>query len=172
MLADGKDEGVVHGQAFALGLRDVEIVALGMGCWVSEEKFIGGVVAGMDYGDGEGDGMRVIPDRVHEAANAGVDFQDTLTFVSGEMGFDCVALLAGYPFGLGESAGDCGVAAFKPVAVGIAGVGASFYFGIAFDVRRHVELDLDELEVVDPTETGIVIDHLDVVFEVWRTGTW
>lgn len=145
-------------------------MALSMRCWVPKEKFVRGIIARMYDGDGEGDGMGVVFHRVHESADAGVNFQYTLTFVAGEMGFDSIAFLASDPFGLGESTSCGGIAAFEPVAVGIAGVGAGFYFSVAFYVCRYVELDLDKFEVVDPTKAGIEIDHLNAVFEVWRTS--
>lgn len=60
MLPHGEDEGVVDGEAVALGLRDVEVVALGVGGWVADYEVVGGVGAGVREGKGEGEGVGVL----------------------------------------------------------------------------------------------------------------
>lgn len=45
MLADCEDEGVVHREARTLRLCDVEIVSLGVRCWVASQEFIRRVLA-------------------------------------------------------------------------------------------------------------------------------
>lgn len=57
MLADGEDEGVVEGDVCALGLGDVEVVALGVGGGVERYEGVRGVCAAV--GDGETEGKRV-----------------------------------------------------------------------------------------------------------------
>ena len=56
MLADGKDEGVVQGQALALGLDDVDVVALGVRSGVAGDELVRGVLAGVDDGQGKASG--------------------------------------------------------------------------------------------------------------------
>ena len=171
MLPDSEDEGIVYSESGALRLRDVEIVALGMRCRVTEEELIGRVVTAVGDGDGEGEGVRIVPDGVHEAAFAGVDFQRPGAAVAGEVGFHSVAFLAVDPFCLCEGAGRDGVPTFEDVAVGVASVGTSFHFCKAFDVWWDGELDVNQLEVLDTCEAGVVINKAKVVFEVGRTGT-
>jgi len=142
VLSDGEDEGVVHSQPGALGLRDVEVMALGVWGGVAEEELVGRVVTAVDDGDGEGEGVRVVFDGVHEAALAGVDFQGPGAAVAREVGFHYVALFTVDPLGLGESTGGDCVPTFEDIAVGIAGVGAGFNFGEAFDVWWDGELDV------------------------------
>ena len=45
MLADGEDEGVVQRDVGALWLRDVEVVTLGVWCWVEGQEGVGRVRA-------------------------------------------------------------------------------------------------------------------------------
>lgn len=64
MLADTKDKGVVDDEARALWLGDVEVVSLGVGCWVASEKGIWWVLTCMEEGNCKGQCMRVVLDRV------------------------------------------------------------------------------------------------------------
>ena len=171
MLPDSEDEGVVDSESSTLRLRDVEIVALGMRCRVTEEELVRWVVAAVGDGDGEGEGVRIVSDGVHETAFAGVDFQGPGAAVAGKVGFYSVAFLAVDPFCLCEGAGRDGVPTFENVAVGVASVGTSFYFSKAFDVWWDGKLDMYQLEVLDTCEAGVVINKAKVVFEIGRTGT-
>lgn len=54
MLADAEDEGVVEDEIGALGLRDVEVVALGVWGGVQRQERVGRVAAGMGYGQADG----------------------------------------------------------------------------------------------------------------------
>jgi hypothetical protein len=60
MLADGKDEGVVYSEFEALGLGDVEVVASCVWGWVSKEEVVGGVVAAVQNGKREGEGVGIV----------------------------------------------------------------------------------------------------------------
>lgn len=134
MLAHGEDEGIIDSEPSTLRLRDVEVVALSMRRRMTQEELVGWVVAAMDDGNGEGEGVWVIFDGVHEAAFTGVDFESPGAAVAGEVGFYCVVFLAISPFCLREGTGGDGIPTFEHVAVGVAGVGAGFDFGEAFDV--------------------------------------
>ena len=166
MLADGEDEGVVDGESGALGLGDVEVVALGVGRGMAEEEFVGRIGARVGDWKGERERVRVVFDRMHKASGTCVDFEGALVFIPGQVRFDGVAFLAVDPFCLGERTCGCTVAAFEEVAVSVAGVGAGDHFRVAFDFRRHGELNVDEFEVFDADEAGVVVDELDAVFEV------
>ena len=101
MLSDGENESVVDSEDFALGLGDVEVVALGVGRRVAGEEFVRRVRARVDDGQGEGERVRVVLDADHEAAGAGVDVQHAVAFVRGQERFDGVAFAAADPFRLG-----------------------------------------------------------------------
>ncbi len=62
MLADGEDECVVYGKTVALGLGDVEVVALGMGRRMASHEIVRWVFARVDYGKGECYGVWVVLD--------------------------------------------------------------------------------------------------------------
>jgi hypothetical protein len=59
VLTDAEDEGVVDREAVALRLDHIEVVALGVGCWVKFEEVVGWVGACVTDGEGEGERMRV-----------------------------------------------------------------------------------------------------------------
>lgn len=61
-MTDGEDEGIVDSKTRALGLCDVEIMTLGVGCGVPREELVWGVHAGVDDGKGEGERVRVVLD--------------------------------------------------------------------------------------------------------------
>lgn len=126
MLAHVEDEGVVHDEALALGLDDVEVVALGVGGGVAGQKIVRRVLPDVRDGQGEREGVRVVFDAVHEAALAGVDFQHGLPVVSRGHGFDGEAFAACCPFGLREGGFADGFAGFEEVAVGVAFECAAF----------------------------------------------
>lgn len=147
---------------------------------MADEKLVGGVNPTMGDGKYESERMGIIADGMHEAACAGVDFERAVVGVAWQKSFDREAFLLlattggaggdGDPFGLCESADGDGVTAFEDVAVDVAGVGADFDFGEDFDVRWGDELDVGELEVFEPAEAGVVVDHLDSDLEVRRAG--
>ena len=133
---------------------------------VTEQEFVRRIRARVGDGKRKSERVRVIFDRVHEPSGAGVDLKGSLAFVTGEEGFDSVAFLTVDPFCLGERGGGGGIAAFEEVAVGVAGVGTSDDFGMAFDFGGHGELDVDKFEVFDVDKAGVVVEELDVVLEV------
>lgn len=57
MLANGEDEGIVHGEAGTLGLSDIEIVALSVRSGMASEERVSRI--GALVGDREGEGERV-----------------------------------------------------------------------------------------------------------------
>jgi hypothetical protein len=59
MLADAEDKGVVEHYVGTLGLRNVEIVPLGMRRWVECQERIRRIATGVCHGQTEGQGMRV-----------------------------------------------------------------------------------------------------------------
>lgn len=64
MLADVEDVGVVQGEVCALGLCDVEIVALGVGGGMQGEEGVGWVGAGVGDRESESKGVWVVFVRV------------------------------------------------------------------------------------------------------------
>ena len=54
MLADTEDERVVENEVGALGLSDVEVVALGVGRWMECQERVRRVVAGVSYWEADG----------------------------------------------------------------------------------------------------------------------
>ena len=114
-----EDEGVVHDQALALGLDDVEVVALGVGSRVADQEVVGRVLADVGEWQGERESVRVVFDAVHQAALSGVDFEDGLSVVAWWNGFDCVAFTTCGPLCLRECWLADDVAGFEEVAVGI-----------------------------------------------------
>ena len=134
MLPHSENEGVVDSEAGALRLRDIEIVALGVGRRMANEEIVGRVSASMGNWQGEGERVRVVFDRMHQATPAGIDLQSAMTLVAREECFDCVAFLAADPFCLRECT-RCGrVPAFKYVAISITGESLGFDFGETFNV--------------------------------------
>lgn len=57
MLANVEDESVVHDEAFALRLHDVEVVALCVGRWVANEEVVRWVLADVRDWQGEGESV-------------------------------------------------------------------------------------------------------------------
>ncbi len=72
-MTHSEDESVVHGELLALRLRNVEIVTLSMGSRVTRDKFVGGVVAGMHDGKGEGEWVGDVLDGMHEDSTGHAD---------------------------------------------------------------------------------------------------
>ena len=171
MLADSKDKGVVDGQHLALRLGDVEVVSLRMRRGMAGEKVIWRIHTIVEDGKSERQRVRVVPNTVHEAAQAGVDFENTVPFVGREESFHRVALLARDPFGLREGALGDDIARLKEIAICIASVGVNVDFCVALDVGGDDELDLHQLEAVDAEKTGIVVVQMDPRFEIGRAGT-
>lgn len=145
-------------------------MALGVWGWVAEQELIRGIRARVGDGQRKSEWVRVVFDRVHEASGTSVDLESSLAFVTGEEGFDGVSFLAVDPFCLGEGGGGGGVATFEEVAVGVTVVGAGDDFGVAFDFGGNSELDVDEFEVFDIDEAGVVVEELDVILEVRGAG--
>ena len=63
-MPDAEDEGVVHDEALALWLHDVEVVALGVGRRMPDEEVEVWVLAGVREWQGEGERVRVVFDGV------------------------------------------------------------------------------------------------------------
>jgi hypothetical protein len=148
VLTDVEDEGVVHYQALALGLDDVQVVALGVGGRVADEEVVGRVLADVGEWQGDREGVRVVFDAVHEAALAGVDFEDGLAVVAWWDSFDGVAFAACGPFCLREGGFADDVAGFEEVAVGVLGECAAFDFGDELDVFGDGEVEVRHFEVL------------------------
>lgn len=51
MLTDGEDESIVEREVRILGLCDVEVVALGVGCGMEGQEGIGWIGAGVSNGE-------------------------------------------------------------------------------------------------------------------------
>ena len=153
-----------------MGLCDVEVMPLGVGRWMAQQKLIRRVRTRVRDWKRESERVRVILNRVHETSRAGVDFEDALAFVAGQQCLDGISFLATNPFRLGEGARGGGIATFEEIAVGVAGVGAGDDFGVAFDFGSDGELDVDELQVFNADEAGVIVDELDIVFEIGRAG--
>jgi hypothetical protein len=102
VLAYAKHEGVVDDQAAALGLSDVEIMALGVRCRVASEEGVRWVLAGVQEWHCEGKSVWVIFDAVHETALAGIHFQNAFAFITRQERLYYVALSTGDPRRLGE----------------------------------------------------------------------
>lgn len=81
MLTDCKDESVVHSQTLALWLCDVQVVALSVGCWVSSQKLIRGILASVDNGKRKSERMWNILDRMHKSPLSSINFQYSIPFV-------------------------------------------------------------------------------------------
>jgi hypothetical protein len=112
--------------------------------------------------------VRVVFDAVHEAALAGVDFEDGLAVVAWGHGFDGVAFVTSSPLCLREGGFANDVAGFEEVAVGVLGEGAAFNFGDELDVFGDGEVEVGHFEVLQVETAGVVVGKLDVVSEVRR----
>lgn len=114
--------------------------------------------------------MGVIPDGMHEAPLAGVDFQTRFGRGGRQQRFDDVAFLAADPEGLRQCALRDRLPGLEEIAIRVAGVGLCGDFCEKLDVARYDQRDMREFEVLEPQEGGIVFVHPDLVFEVRRTG--
>lgn len=137
---------------------------------MAKKKLVWGINACMDNGQGKGQRMGIIFDRMHEASLAGIDFQCTMANVTRQQRFHGIAFLTLYPFRLGKCAVGCRVAALENIAIGITSIGARLYVCDAFDVCWDCELDMDELQVFDPKEARVIVDQLDVISKIRRAG--
>lgn len=100
VLADGEDEGIVDGETGALGLSNVQIVALGMWGGMDRDELVGWVLAYVGEGKGEGEGMRVRFDGVHQSPLATVYPQCSMAFITRQNCLDGVPLTPTDPFRL------------------------------------------------------------------------
>ena len=168
MLADVEDESVVHDEAFALRLHDVEIVALCVGCWVADEEVVRWVLADVRDRQGESESVWVVFDAVHHTTFASVDLEYSLSVIAWWHCFDGKTFPTSGPFCLCKCGFADDLAGLEEVAVGIACKGAAFGLGNHFNVFRNVELEVCHLEVLQVKTAGVVITKLDVVTEVRR----
>jgi hypothetical protein len=58
-LADAKDKGIVHGQAIALWLSDIEVMPLSMRCRMEFEEVVRWILAKVCYWQSERERVRV-----------------------------------------------------------------------------------------------------------------
>lgn len=134
------------------------------------DEFVGWVFARVDDWQGKSQGMGDVLDAVHQPTLAGIDFQDTGSFVAGEESLDRVPLHAAMPVCLGESSLLYYIARLKKVAVHISGVSPDLNLGGDFDIRRHIKLNVDHLEIFDADKGGVVVHHLQIVLEERRAS--
>ena len=160
MLADGKDECIVDSQSFALRLRNIEVMALGMGRGMAGQELVRRIRSIVQYGQRERQRMRIISDAMHKATLACVDLEDTLALVGREDRFHGVALYATDPFCLRKSSLGDDVSGLEEVAIYVPGIGMGLDFSKAFDVGRDGELDVHELKIFETQEAGIVVVHV------------
>lgn len=78
MLADAEDEGVVDDQAGALGLCDVQVVALGVRRWVAGYESVRWVLSGVGDGQCQSKRMWVVLVRMLFTVSASVSAEGIL----------------------------------------------------------------------------------------------
>lgn len=168
MLADVEDEGVVHDQALALGLDDVEVVALGVRRGVADEEVVGRVLPDVGEWEGEGEGVRVVFDAVHQAALSGVDFEDGLPVVAWRYGFDCEAFATCRPFCLRECWLADDIARLEEVSICILRKRTTFDFSNELDILGDRQVEVCHFEVLQVETTSVVVREFNIVSEVSR----
>ena len=144
---------------------------LSVGSWMASQKLVRWIVPGVDDRKCESQRVRNVFDGVHQTSFPSVDFQDPLTFITWKQCFHSVPLLSSNPFSLCKSPFLYGVSAFEEISICVTFKCSCFNLGATFNICWYSKFTMDQLQILNPYQTCIVIHHVQSVLEVWWTST-